>query len=310
MILVCGEALYDMFSDNTSADPIGFEAHIGGSPYNVAIGLARLGQKPAFFGGISTDQLGEKLLARLAEEGVETTNVHRSPALTTLSLVQKTAAGQPVYTFYGENAADRMVTEADLPLPDQNFAMVHIGSYTALVEPVASALKNLIERERPNSLIAFDPNIRPTVVPDMNAWKANTHNLAAVADVIKVSDEDLALIEPLKRIDDIAQGWIEQGSGLVVVTRGANGAEVYTVNGRYSFEGQKVAVADTVGAGDTFQAALLMGLTELGICGRDELARLDDSHVTRLVSFAIEASALTCTRRGADLPRKSELRPF
>ncbi|MTH96232.1 carbohydrate kinase [Roseibium sp. RKSG952] len=307
MILVCGEALYDMFAGDPAADPIQFEAHIGGSPFNVAVGLTRLGSEAAFFGGISTDALGEKLVLKLREEGVKTGLVHRSPALTTLSVVNRDASGQPSYTFYGENAADRLVTQADLPRVTEPFSFIHIGSYTALVEPVASALKELIAREKKHSLISFDPNIRPTVVGDMERWRKNTHALSGLADVIKVSDEDLDLIEPGVPAHEIAQGWLDGGTGLVVVTRGGEGAEVFTKTGRFVFDGKPVAVADTVGAGDTFQAALLHGLTETGITTRDALVSLDEPRVRALVSFAIEASALTCTRRGANLPRKSEL---
>jgi fructokinase len=124
MYLICGEALFDLFGADTSGTSVGFDGRIGGSPFNVAMGLARLGEDAAFFGGISNDVLGEKLVGKLRDEGVSDRFVVRSDNLTTLSLVQQDPDGQPAYTFYGANAADRMLTEADLPVFEAS-AVVH-----------------------------------------------------------------------------------------------------------------------------------------------------------------------------------------
>lgn len=307
MILVCGEALFDMFADDPAKDPIAFEAHIGGSPFNVAVGIARQEQQVAFFGGISNDTLGQKLAHRLEAENVDIRYLLRTDALTTLSVVQKDAAGNPAYTFYGEGAADRAVTPDDLPARIDDIGILHVGSYTMLVEPVASALKTLLRREKPNCLISFDPNIRPTVVADMAHWRRNTSNVAALADIIKVSDEDLALIHPGEDPQVLAKQWIANGTSLVIVTAGANGAEAFTASSHVKVPGIKVDVADTVGAGDTFQATLLSDLVGMGIESRLTLAKLDGHALNALLLHAIEASALTCARRGADLPRRAEL---
>ena len=162
--------------------------------FNVAVGLARLGEDTGFFGGISNDALGAKLVDKFRKEGVSERYILRTDYLTTLSLVQKDAQGHPAYTFYGANAADRMVTTDDLPDFAEPPLFLHVGSYTALVEPVAGTLKALIARERARTLISFDPNIRPTVEADLSLWRRNTEDLVPLADVIKVSDEDLALI--------------------------------------------------------------------------------------------------------------------
>ena len=273
MFLICGEALFDLFGEDTAGDSVSFDARIGGSPFNVAMGLARLGEDAAFFGGISRDALGEKLIAKFRKEGVLERYILRTDYLTTLSLVQKDERGSPAYTFYGENAADRMVTEADLPEFDTPPAYLHIGSYTALVEPVATALKVLIERQRHQALISFDPNIRPTVVADMEAWRKNTEALVPLTDLIKVSDEDLALIAPGEPIADIARKWLADGAGLVIVTRGGDGATAYAPGCSVDCPGIEVSVEDTVGAGDTFQAALLAGLRQLGVSDPSERLR-------------------------------------
>ena len=306
MIVVCGEALFDMFAKPGSDVPVQFEAHMGGSPLNVAIGLARLGVETAFFGGISTDRLGELLMAKLAEEGVKTNHVHRSGYLTTLSVVQRKPDGNPAYTFYGENAADRMVGEDALPQFDTPPTILHLGSYSALVEPAASTSKTLITRERDNTLVSFDPNIRPTVVADMALWRKNTETLAGMADLLKVSDEDLALIYPGADPRDMARSFLDKGCKLVVLTLGGDGVEAFTRNGSVAVPGVKVDVIDTVGAGDTLQAALLMGLAETGATTREALAGLPLNKVTSLCEFAVKAAAVTCSRRGADLPRRSD----
>jgi len=307
MILVCGEALYDLFCEDANADPLDFHAHIGGSPFNVAIGLSRLGQSASFYGGISTDILGQRLAARLEREGVDTTHLVRPDAPTTLSLVQMTQTGQPAYTFYGTASADRSVSTADLPHLAVPPVFLHVGSYTVLVEPIAGALKTLIDRERPRSLISFDPNIRPTVVADMDAWRANTEQLAAMADVIKVSDEDLALIHPGEDPQVIARQWVQRGTGLVVVTHGASGVFACTPHLELHLPAETVTVVDTVGAGDTFQAALLFGLAEAGISSREALATLDEAVLRDILATAVRASAITCSRQGADLPHRADL---
>ncbi|TYC48712.1 carbohydrate kinase [Rhodobacterales bacterium] len=307
MFLICGEALFDFFGEATDGDNVSFDAHIGGSPFNVAVGLARLEEDVAFFGGISRDALGERLIHKLQAEGVSDRHVLRTDYLTTLSLVQKDDRGHPAYTFYGENAADRMVSENDLPDFETPPAFLHIGSYTALVEPVATAFKTLIQRVRSETLISYDPNIRPTVEPDMALWRSNTEALVPLTDLIKVSDEDLAQIHPDSSCDQVARSWLEKGTGLVIVTRGDEGASVLTRTVEFNVPGVRVNVEDTVGAGDTFQASLLAGLRQLGVASRDELAHLDESRLKALVSFAVKAAAITCSRRGADLPRRSEL---
>ncbi|MES0882590.1 carbohydrate kinase family protein [Roseibium sp. SCP14] len=307
MFLICGEALFDLFGEASKGDSLSFDARIGGSPFNVAMGLARLGEEAGFFGGISKDMLGEKLVQKFRKEGVSEHFILRTDYLTTLSLVQKNDHGHPAYTFYGTEAADRMVTVEDLPEFAEPPFFIHVGSYTALVDPIATALKALIEREKKRTLISFDPNIRPTVVADMSLWRTNTEALVPHTDVIKVSDEDLALIAPGEACRDIARSWLKLGTGLVIVTKGADGASAYAPEIEVHGAGVKVNVEDTVGAGDTFQAALLAGLRQLGVTGRKELDTLDEKRMGRLLEFAIGAAAITCSRRGADLPFRQEL---
>ncbi|SDU25694.1 carbohydrate kinase [Stappia sp. ES.058] len=306
MILVCGEALFDLFADETS-DRLTFDARIGGSPFNVAVGLARLGTPAAFFGALSHDLFGQRLRRALAAEGVDLSFALGTDALTTLSIVGLDDTGSPAYGFYGKDAADRQIRKSDLPdLPD-SIDTIQIGSYATLVSPVGDSLLALAVREHGRRLIAYDPNVRPTVVADMSAWRERFADLLPHVDLLKISLEDLELMFPGNDPQTLAETWLAQGPALVIVTRGGDGATAFTARHRVEVAGDAVALVDTVGAGDTFQAAILARLGET--CGRrrSALERLGDTDMLGLLRFAARAAALTCSRRGADLPRRAEL---
>lgn len=306
MFLVCGEALWDLFAVE-GTNGLSFDARIGGSPFNVAVGLARLEQPAALLTGLSRDRLGQRLEAALVAEGVETRWLVRSDRATTLSLVDVGADGGPAYAFYGEGAADRAVEYRDLPKLDDAVWGIHAGSFSLVTEPVGSSLLALFEREDGRRLITLDPNVRPTVEPDLGVWRERLEGFLRHADLVKVSDEDLGLLYPGAGVDAVAARWRADGAAVVVVTRGDRGAEAFAPAGRIEVPGRPVQVADTVGAGDTFQAALIAGLAELGVRDRAGLAAMDRRGLEGLLGFATEAAAITCSRRGADLPRRAEL---
>lgn len=307
MFLVCGEALYDVFMADTAAEgPLGLSAVIGGSPLNVAVGLARQQQPVAFLAGISTDPLGARLAAHIAREGVRTTCLRTKPFPTTLSLVGVGPAGTPHYTFYGHDAADVSLTVEDLPVLGPDTTGIHIGSYTLVRAPIADALAVLAERER-HRLITLDPNIRPTVEPDMAIWRRRIDALLPHVSVVKVSDEDLHLLHPGAAVDTLAAEWLGKGPAAVVVTRGGAGATGFAGGRRIDVAAPPVRVIDTVGAGDTFQATLIAGLLELGTANRADVTRIDAESFERLLTRCCRAATITCQRRGADLPRRDEI---
>lgn len=306
MFLVCGEALWDLFSEER-ADGLGFSARAGGSPFNVAFGLARLGQAVGFLSGVSTDPLGERLAAFLGAEGVSPDFLVRTARSTTLSVVTLTPDGQPAYAFYGEGAADRALTPDDLPTVGDDVWGVHAGSFSLVAQPVGDTLLSLFEREAGRRLMTLDPNVRLNVEPDPAVWRDRIGRFLAHTDVAKVSDEDLGLLYPGRDGREIAEDWLAAGVGLVIITRGGGGAEVFARSGRVAAPGRAVDVVDTVGAGDTFQAALIAGLAELGVRRRKDLDAMTPDDLGALAGFAVAASALTCGRRGADLPRRAEL---
>ncbi|MFZ2650968.1 MAG: carbohydrate kinase, partial [Burkholderiaceae bacterium] len=258
--MVCGEALMDVFALEDTRTGTQLDACIGGSPLNVAIGLARLAQPVGFFGAVSTGFLGERLMRALASEGVDTRAVVRTNAPTTLSLVGLDAAGVPCYTFYGDSGAERQLDASALRRVDATLQALHVGSYASVVEPIASTLRALVERERGHALITYDPNVRLDVEPDMARWQAQLEWMLPRCHLLKISEEDLALLFPGRTSADFAADALAHGTTAVVVTRGARGASVWTASAQAEVPGVRVDVVDTLGAGDSFQAGMLARL--------------------------------------------------
>lgn len=311
MLMVCGEALFDVFAAAETRTGLALDANVGGSPFNVAVGLARLGQPAGFFSAISTGFAGERLMRALVTEGVDTRAVARLAAPTTLSLIGLDAHGVPSYSFYGEGCADRLVGAEHLAQVPAGLKLVNLGSYATVVEPVASTQRALVERERARgaagALIAYDPNIRLNVEPELARWRGQLDWMLPRTDLLKVSDEDLGLLLPGTDIDDFAARATAAGVKLVVVTRGAQGATGWNAHGRVEIDPVRVQVVDTVGAGDTFQAALITWLAEHDVLHAGALGTLTTGQLADALSFAARAAAITCSRRGADMPRRSEL---
>lgn len=307
MFLVCGEALMDVFAVGDTPTGMALDARVGGSPFNVAVGLARLAQPVAFFGAVSRGFLGERLMRSLATEGVNVASVQRSDAPTTLGLVGLDENGVPSYSFYGQGCADRLLGADALAAVPAGLRAINFGSYSTVVEPIASTLRTLVERERSRALICYDPNIRLNVEPDVARWRDQLQWMLPRTDLLKISQEDLELLLPDSPIDVFAANALAQGVKLVVVTRGADGAQGWTALTTASVPTPAVTVIDTVGAGDTFQAALLTWLAEHDNLAPPALPKLSQHQLGEAISFAAQGAAITCSRRGADMPRRSEL---
>ncbi len=304
MYLVCGEALFDLFTEGERGDGLALSARPGGSPFNVAIGLTRLGHRAALHTGLSTDVLGRRLHGLLAREGVCLDYVVDKPHRTTVVLVALDDAGVARYSFYGEHGADRELVLAELPVLDERVGGLHFGSYTLVAEPTASSFAALAQREHGRRLISLDPNVRPTVEPDMRIWRERLAQWRRLADIVKVSEEDLQLLHPGRDIDQVAREWLQAPTQLLVVTRGAAGALGYGAQGRVEIPGIEVEVVDTVGAGDSFQAALLSQLPDRAALGE---AAASPQRLRRILEHAARAAAITCSRAGADPPHAHEL---
>jgi fructokinase len=315
MFVVCGEALFDLFLTGEDATGLDMRAVPGGSPFNLAIGLARLGQDVAFLAGISKDFLGERLVAVLARESVDLSLLVRNNASTTLSLVGQDSQGRPAYAFLGENAADRALSAADLPPLPSTARALAIGSFALVVEPVGSFIRALVMRESGRRLVACDLNVRPTIEPDPARWRDRLSDMLPHLHLLKMSDEDLGWLYPGADEAALVAGWLTKGAAstgpsLVAITRGGHGASLFTAKQRVDVPAVPVMLVDTVGAGDTFQAAMLAGLARRDALTPQALAALSAGDLAAIGGLAVAAAAITCGRRGADLPRATDLGPY
>ena len=310
MILVCGEAIVDLFVNEKPNSELTAQVTLGGSPLNVAVGLARLDEKVAFCGGISSDRFGLALRQKLQAEHVNLDFVISSDCLTTISVVTTDPSGQPSYSFHGEGKADREIRPEMLPecLPSNVNALV-FGSYTLAVAPVADSYLALARKEAGAKVISIDPNLRLTVTPDLQHWKKRFDAFLSLADIVKASEEDIdAAYGEAVEIDEIVARWFAAGPSLVLVTHGGNGATGYLKSGgKITVPGKRINVVDTVGAGDTFHAAILSFLNKSQKLSKRSIAELTVQELGRAIDFAATAAAITCSRQGADLPTKTEV---
>jgi len=311
MYLVCGEALFDFFSENDAsglASKLNFKAIAGGSPFNVAVGLRRLGVDAALLAGLSTDYLGRRLLQVLQDEGVCQDYLLDFAAPTTLAMVAVGTNGSPQYSFRGEGCADRQLQPQHLPVLGPEVRGLHIGSFSLVVQPIADTLLALVRRESGRRLISLDPNVRLNPQPDIDLWRNRIATLVELADLIKVSDEDLHLLYPDQDPAQVIEGWLQHRCQLVFLTRGGEGASVFSqAHGSWSAPACEVKIADTVGAGDTFQAALITWLTEQQLDSVEGVKQLGREQIDRMLKFAVQAAALTCSKTGPDLPYRKQL---
>ncbi len=308
MFLVCGEALFDFFLESeTGPSSATYAARAGGSPFNVAVGLARLGVESGLLTGLSTDLLGARLGQVLADEGVSTRYCVPTDRPTTLSLVGLDAAGVPAYQFYGRGSADIGLNAEDLRLPGDEVVGLHFGSYSIAAAPAADAMARLALMDD-RLFVTLDPNVRLNVEPDLDIWRERLAVLASRADVVKVSAEDLDLLRPGAAHGNVAADFIAQGVSLVVITDGGGAARAWAIGGvEASAVPPAVTVVDTVGAGDTFQAVLIERLLASPEGPRAAARGMDGDRLGAILARCARAAAITCSRRGADLPRAAEL---
>jgi len=308
MILVCGEALVDLVPLPGSVEPT-YVARGGGSLFNVAIGLGRLQVSVGFLGRLSRDPFGRMLRRRLEADGVDCRWVTEGDEPSTLAVVDLVAGAEPAYTFHGEGTADRLLLLGDVPaeLPDEVSAL-HLGSISLVREPGASTYEALMRREHGRRLISLDPNVRPDLVGERAAYVARLEGWLALSDLVKVSRADLAWLYPDRTADEAAAAWLARGPAVVVVTRGEDGAFALGPAGHVEVGGTSVAVADTVGAGDSFTSALLASLADAGLLDRDALRGTTAAELRAALSFAGAAAGITCTRPGAQPPTRAEMK--
>lgn len=306
MILCCGEALIDMLPRRTTADEAAFAPYAGGAVFNTAIALGRLGAPAEFFSGISTDLFGQQLMRVLAESKAGTRYAHFSARPTTLAFVDL-KDGHATYVFYDEGTAGRMLSPEDLPDLSDDVAALLFGAISLIPEPCGSTYEALMAREHKTRVTMLDPNIRPGFIPDRARHAERILRMVAMADIVKVSDEDLAWFGEAGAQEDIARAWLDRGPKLIVMTRGGKGAIAYSRDHTVAVEPRRVEVVDTVGAGDTFNAGVLASLNEQGILTKAGIASLSEDAIRQALTLGAKAAAVTVSRAGANPPWRHEI---
>lgn len=301
-VLVIGEALVDAVStpDGRTAE------HVGGSPANVAFGLAALGHQVDLATWVGTDERGELISALCDSCGVRITTGSLGAPFTSVAHATLDQFGAATYRFELEWRL--------APVPGlREYAHVHTGSIAAVLEPGASAVRQTVRTAHDSATISYDPNVRPSLMGSPDLARRTIEESIAAADVVKVSDEDLAWLRPGEPVDEVMADWTRLGPAVVIVTKGAAGATV-----RLSGTGEvhetpalQVDVVDTVGAGDSFMAGLLSGLLDADLLGgphaRERLRRASFAAVLPAVERALATAALTVARAGAHAPRRADL---
>jgi fructokinase len=304
MILSCGEALIDMLPRTSSDGEPSFAPYAGGAVFNTAIALGRLGAPAGFFSGLSSDLFGDLLREVLTASGVDTTPAHVSNRPTTLAFVRLTN-GHASYAFYDENTAGRMLTEADLPATGAE--ALFFGGISLVGEPCGTAYEALQTREASTKVTMIDPNIRPGFITDEAPYRARIDRMIARADIVKLSDEDLHWLKGAGDSATLARQILSTGPKLVCITEGAKGATGYTATETVHVTATPVTVADTVGAGDTFNAGVLASLHQSGALTKAGLAALSADTIRAALTLGTRAAAITVSRPGANPPWAREL---
>ncbi|WP_309712743.1 carbohydrate kinase [Pseudolysinimonas sp.] len=298
-VLVVGEALVDIVRRD-GADAV----HPGGSPLNVAVGLQRLEVSSTLHSSFGTDEHGVAIARHLEASGVTITPGTIRDRPTSVALATIDAAGTAGYAFSID------WDPAPLEVAAGTIDALHVGSIGAALEPGATIVERLLAELRPSTTISFDPNIRPQLMGSLEAARPRVERIIALADVVKASDEDIAWLYPDAMVTEIMAGWLALGPGLVVVTRGPDGADALAACGPVHVAAPRTEVVDTIGAGDSFMSGLLAALSDRGVLGggrRETLRELSASDIADAVRFAARCAAITVSRPGADPPTRQHL---
>jgi fructokinase len=298
VIVVGGEALVDLVDDRPVA---------GGGPFNTAVALGRLDVPVAFLGAISRDSHGQILTQLLVDAGVDASLVLGSALPTPRATVHREGDGRHSYTFALAATAFTDVSPELLPrLPESAWA-IHVGTLALAVDPPAGVYEALLDREAGVRRIILDPNVRPAIFGDAELYRHRFERLVRLADIVKLSDDDAAWIYPELPLAEVPERILGFGPRLVALTRGASGAVARSRLAAVDVPAMQVTVADTVGAGDSFGAALVAALIDEGALGPGAERELGEEVLHRAVTYAVAASAVTCTRAGAVPPSRSEI---
>ena len=296
-VWVAGEVLIDLISDGSKQKPI-----VGGGPANTATALSKLAIDTQFIGGISGDEYGQMAKGELVSSGVKLDYVKYSDKPTCLAIVSLSDSGSASYEFIIENTATFDFTPDWLPNPEtERPSLLHIGTLATVIEPGASVLFDWAQSVAKVAPIVFDPNIRPAVMNDREKYVMQVERWVSISSAVKVSDEDIRWLYPSLEIEQVVNNWLAKGASLILVTYGDKGLAGYRVGEKVSVDAVKVAVVDTVGAGDTVGAILVEAIV------KDNLDTLSGVRLQMMLKRAAKAGAITVSRSGANPPTLEEI---
>lgn len=307
LVTVIGEALVDLIAGQV---PRSFTAFAGGSPFNVAIGLARLGLDTALMARLADNSFGRMLRDRAAAEGILLDAAPTASEPTTLAVVSLDAQARPSYDFYREGTADWQWTEAEMVKVPATTAILHFGSLASWTAPGDERILRLagLLREQSEALVSYDPNIRPLLLPDPGHGRLKAERGVRLAHLVKASTEDIDWLYPGWSTAEVARHWLALGPAVVVITDSANGADAFTLTGETVHRpARPVTVADTTGAGDSFTAGLLAALVAWRRHTPARLAQCPVPELAAALDYAMLAASITCQRQGADPPTSAEV---
>jgi len=305
LVTVIGESLVDIIDDPDSGNTAP-EKHPGGSPLNVAVGCARLGLRTKLVTHFADDPYGQLIAEHLDKNGVETIVGGSQPTSTALATLDDTGAAR--YTF----DINWDLNGASIPalVAAESSLHVHTGSIATVLPPGSKSVLSLIEGSRHHATISFDPNCRPAISPNKAATREQAEDFVAASDIVKASDEDLRWLYPNRTPEESMEAWLALGPALVALTRGAEGPVILSTSGRVAMPAETITVRDTVGAGDSFMAALVAGLAQLDVLGaaaRERLRTITQEQLDAVARYANKAAAITCSRLGANPPTLADL---
>jgi len=308
MLLSCGDALIDFLPVKSRDGRDAIVPVAGGSCLNIAVGMARLGVTAGFVGGIANDLFGQIVAGHATASGVGLDHADRSDHQCTLAFVH-TVDGAPQYAFYDEGSASQNWVYRSGSIPFMDVNAIHVGSTTLVGAAGAAQAMAVVREAKGTATISFDPNCRSNLVKDKPGYVARMAEFAGMADIVRMSDVDFRYLYGNDDYAGRAAAMLKSGASLVVITQGIKGVQAWHGNaGVLQVETPKIEVVDTIGAGDSFQAALLFALYTLQRIDTGTLEKIEAGELRRVLSFAAACAAITCGRVGADPPWRADLR--
>ena len=306
-VLVCGEALIDLIKQPNAT----WRAYCGGGAFNTAKAMKALQADVEFLARVSTDTFGQLIRTDLISSGLSEDSIVTTDEPTSLAVVEITEDGTPKYSFYLENTTNFNWTENEIPKALKHYSAVHVGTLALVIEPGRSVLMKFIDALAGDTTIMIDLNVRPAVLSQKDRYEALLEPWLKMADIVKASDEDLKFLYPEMSSQEASKFILDRYSvSLLAITHGSSGASLYTRHQNTTLSAPKVEVVDTVGAGDTFGAALLIQLEEIQKVDRKLIPTLSHAELKKVLDFCITVAALSCTKAGAQPPTLLEVKRF